>query len=157
MDGGTLGILIKDKLSAEQLVFIKKYEDYLFRIKPYYSFLWDYSILKYENENERNRISEVLGYLPNQKLLISGLVDPLFRASEQLMKYFEGCYLHRSDESFAGQPGVKDSWIENDDDAGDANIIHLVSWEFFANYFNKRDSGTQIRKIYSIENNLNWI
>lgn len=57
-----------------------------------YSFSYEYREPKFVSKFEYNQVESKLGYIPGQEIMICSLADPMFRAAEAIMKYFEGCY-----------------------------------------------------------------
>ena len=66
-----------------------------------YSFSYEYRQPVIDTRYERNQIKSKLGFIPQQEIQICGLADPMFRATEAIMKYFGGYYKQPIDDDSA--------------------------------------------------------
>ena len=88
MDGGCISVWVDKQLTLNERLLLQKYEYFLMDYRKGYSFSYEYRQPVIDTRYERNQIQSKLGFIPQQEILICGLADPMFRAAEAIMKYF---------------------------------------------------------------------
>jgi len=153
MDGGCLCIWLHKPLTDEQMLLMKQYELYLQNLGLGYSFSYDLRLPDIKTRFEMRQVKRVIGYIPEQEIFICGLADPMFRATEAILKYFNGCLSISFDISGFCNPIGKCYAIRKRNKhffLFTRISYHLVDWEFVAGYWNRFDD-QGIRDVYSIK------
>jgi hypothetical protein len=150
MDGGCISIWVEKQLTLNERLLLQKYEYFLMDYGLGYSFSYEFRQPIIDTRFERKQIQSHLGFIPQQEIQICGLADPMFRAAEAIMKYFNGYYKMAHDDDISQAKG-KHYRIKKRNRFGiPVYNYHLVNWEYIGSYFNVLDSD-KIRNVYSFE------
>jgi hypothetical protein len=152
MDGGCITVWVEKQLTLNERLLLQKYEYFLMDYRKGYSFSYEYRQPVIDTRFERKQIKSKLGFIPQQEIQICGLADPMFRAAEAIMKYFNGYYQQRIDSDDETKAlNNKCYEIRKCNKFGLPRYdYHLVNWEFMSDYFNQTDSD-KVRNVYDID------
>lgn len=152
MDGGCISIWVEKRLTLNQRLLLQKYESFLMDYSLGYSFSYEFRAPEIKTKYERKQIQSKLGFLPEQEIMICGLADPIFRAAEAIMKYFNGYYSHIIEEEDDRRCLNKKCFpIKKRNKIGfPYYAYHIVNWKFIADYFNRADH-KKINYLYSLD------
>lgn len=149
-DGACFKLWLINPLSVQDKSLLIAYQDYLQKYKMGYSFMFD---LKVPNLciYEKEQLLNTIGFIPEEEIYVCGLITPLLRSIEAILKYFGGYA-----EIGAGyDPSVEGVCYEIKRSLAitknsKENIYRLSNWEIIANVYNKNDTD-EIKAIYSIQ------
>lgn len=151
MDGGCISVWVEKRLTLIERRLLQKYEYFLMDYGVGYSFDYEYRQPEFDTRCERNQIKSKLGFIPEQDIFICGLADPMFRAAEAIMKYFNGYYMIYVHDDIAKYLNYRCIAIKKRNKWGIPKYAyHLVDWQFIANYYNQLDT-KKVRTVYDIE------
>lgn len=154
--GACFGVYLEAPLTIEEKSLLEEYEEYLWQFKSYgYSIMHEFKlpvITKFEN----GQLLKTIGYIPEEEIYICGLVTPLFRSIEAILKHFGGYAMINVGDIYKEQPAIKGKCFEIrkcklDSENPYADSYQLINWEMISNAFNLYDP-PEIREIYSIQN-----
>ena len=149
MDGGCISVWVEKRLTLNERLLLQKYEYFLMDYRKGYSFDYEYRQPVIDTRFERNQVKSKLGFIPQQEIQICGLADPMFRAAEAIMKYFNGYYQMAHDDDISKAMGKHDVIRKRNRFGIPVYDYHLCDWEYIANYFNVLDT-VQIKNVYDI-------
>ena len=150
MDGGCISVWVEKQLTLNERLLLQKYEYFLMDYGLGYSFSYEYRQPEIRTRYERKQIKSQLGFIPQQEIQICGLADPMFRAAEAIMKYFNGYYKMVDPDDISKANG-KHYVINRCNRFGIlVYAYHLVNWDFIACYFNVLDSD-KVRNVYDLD------
>lgn len=116
-----------------------------------YSFSYEFREPKIKSRFERKQIISKIEYFPGQEIQICGLADPMFRATEAILKYFGGYLTMRiKADKISNKEGVIHQIYKRTKFAKRIFSYSLLDWQIVANYYNILDD-QKIRIIYSID------
>jgi len=114
-----------------------------------YSFSQEYRQPEIKTKFERNQIKSKLGFIPEQEIMICGLADPMFRAAEAIMKYFDGYYISRHKDDLSKAKGLHLAIKKRNTFGIPVFAYFMHDWVYVRTYFNVMDN-PEIRNLYDM-------
>ena len=126
---------LREPLTQDNRILLQNYATYVNHLSGLFSITSKPPSIS--GPREKRRIKNLIGYIPQQELLICGYADYIFQASEEILSLFEGYLKTRMpDEELINYQGKE--YIIKTKPSGQSyfQVYHLIKIETIRGYFN---------------------
>ncbi len=150
--GACLEIWRQEPLDKTFRNLLLEYAEYLDKICVSFTLRFQEPVI--ETEEEESQVIKAIGYRPKEEIIVCGFFDPIFYATEEILRNFGGYLRAGAPEDVI--PKIKGKaykiWFENEDLEPEDGLdyYYLLDVDFVANYFNVRRDPAVLRR-YSLD------